>query len=158
MKTPSNIVVGNINDYSSRASVSWILDGARFHVWFDTKTMEIDRDRVIYKNPLPEVAYNSPEHFKTRHLDMDTPSNAALVKHIFEVIKDGALIEAAIAQQKRADAEADAKRQQVARDNRRESFTKLLAEMHEHDHDELINALSAQLSLDDIDALQGRLP
>jgi hypothetical protein len=112
--TNINVTVTESYPYSKRASASWEAEGARFHVWFDVGTMELDRDShrdgtklIVYKNST--VSHKEPGYFKTRYLDGDKPGNAAIIRHVFGVIESSGLIAKAIAwvedEQRRRDAE-----------------------------------------------------
>lgn len=156
MRIPTGIHVDCIDDSKERAAASWNMDGARYHVWFSIKTMK--HHGVLYKNPPLGVERHSAGHFDTRKLDITSATNAKIVKHVFEAIADGGMLKAALAAKDEQDRAEFAKRKQDEVDNRRERFVKILAEMIEHDREEMMNALSAQLSMDDLDELNERLP
>jgi hypothetical protein len=100
MKKPTNVQV-SLRDISSKtASASWTMDGARFHVWFNIDTLEIDGDYprrypVIYKNPPLRMDRNDPEFFDTRKLDATAAANAGIIEIVFAEIEKKDLISVA---------------------------------------------------------------
>ena len=60
---PANIAVSGLSDFHSRAAASWEMDGARFHVWFNVETKELDADNRVYKNPPHGVDNKHPNRY-----------------------------------------------------------------------------------------------
>jgi hypothetical protein len=88
-----------------RAAACFEMEGARYHIWFDTATGE--REDVLYKNPLRSVGRHDPGHFETRSLDAANKANAPIVAALFAEIEERKLVEAALA----AEAEKAAQKQ-----------------------------------------------
>lgn len=86
-----------VSAFSRRASASWTDDGARFHVWFDIDTKELDSERKIYKNPPDGVDSKHPDYFRTRYLDGELPKNAEIIKRVLAEVDRRNLIAAALA-------------------------------------------------------------
>lgn len=136
MKTPTNVQVQTSGIDSKKASASWELDGARYHVWFDIKTKEITPDfsvgrnaskRTVYKNPLMDDR-NHPDFFDTRKLDVG--AHVAIIGKVFEEIEAKGLIAKALA----AEEEKERQRQAASKEYQRQEKIKeaalvLLAEV-----------------------------
>lgn len=120
---PTNIKVDCTSSYSKRAAASWHMDGARFHVWFNLDTKELDREGLIYKNPLEGTDRNSPSHFNTRKLDGTLPTNAKIIKQVFAEIDSKSLIAAAL----EVEAEKERKTQEANAAYKREELAKAVA-------------------------------
>lgn len=70
--------------------LSWVHNGARFHVW------ENDGDKgFVYKNSIAEI--NKPGYFSTRRLDPETKQNRKLIIQARTIAKAEGLYEKAIA-------------------------------------------------------------
>lgn len=110
----TNIEVGISSVFNRRAAASWHMGGARFHVWFDFDTKEMDRDGIIYKNPLTDDRKH-PDHFDTRKLDADVPKNAEIIKHVFAEIDKRGLISVALAAEAKKERERQANEQERQR-------------------------------------------
>lgn len=101
-KKVTNISVTSLNFEKTRAAAMWDLGRARFHVWFELDTREIEGS-VLYKNE-PETP-----NFKVRRLDALATSNAWHIRQAFEEIDRGNLIAQAIEEHDRLEREeADA--------------------------------------------------
>lgn len=128
MKTPTNIEVQITPGSDIQASASWQMDGARYHVWFDLRTKEIQKDlsigrhaargRILYKNPL--VDRRHPDHFETRRLDADAAQNAKIIGLVFKEIEDKNLI----AKAKADETEKERKRQEANAEHSRQARVK----------------------------------
>lgn len=94
MKKLQNVSVYIPNLESSRATANFTTDEARFHIWFDYKTME--RDDCLYKNAPRGVVYRGPGYFEARKLDATNATNAPIVAALFAEIEERKLIPAKI--------------------------------------------------------------
>ena len=127
------VQVGSGYPYEKFISASWYTGGARFHVWFDVTTKELRRQHgsnkiIVYKNPPLEIGSNSPEFFRTRYLDGDKPRNAAIMRHVFDVVEREGLIAKGIAVFEKAEAERQAVSREAMRHERiRDAGVRLLA-------------------------------
>lgn len=158
MKGISNIHV-TVSLLGTSAAACWNEGDARFHVWFDPKTRapSVAGGRtLIYKNPLCERG--QPGFFDTRKLRAESPRNQAILEHVFETINRDGLVAAAYCAAELAAAEEKRQLEAKAQAERRDEFRRLLAHQWEHDREELLDALSETLCMDDLDALQARLP
>jgi hypothetical protein len=106
MKKLQNVSVFIPNLDYGRATANFTTDDARFHIWFDYKTME--RDGCLYKNPPHGVAHRGPGYFQTRTLDATNPTNAPIVTALFAEIEERKLIQAKIEEMKARDLEQEA--------------------------------------------------
>lgn len=111
VKVPTNIEVA-VEAEGSTASVSWQLDGARYHVWFNLETRVLHTElrtkrAMLYKNPMAE--HGTPGHFGTRRLDANNKTNAAVVALVFQKIEEMDLIKRAknVATKRAAAAQAE---------------------------------------------------
>lgn len=102
-------VYANFNGY--RWSAGFDYKGARFHVWFDRDSMQVERvgsaHPILYKNPPIGTKFRDVANgwFETRRLDAGAKENALLVAEMFGQIKEQGLIE-------KAEAEAHAAEQE----------------------------------------------
>ena len=76
-------------------SAAFTLEGARYHVWFDPRTMQLTAP-ILYKNPPDGTKYRSEGHFDTRKLNATTSKNVALVAKLLATVVQRKLVEAAI--------------------------------------------------------------
>lgn len=128
MKTPTNVHVDGLSAFHNRAAASWNLDGARYHVWFDLETKQVEAGYVLYKNPPLDVSSRDPGFFNTRKLDADSPSNAKVIERVFAEIEERGLIAAAIEENKREEYRRGKEMEALALEQRiKESGPELLA-------------------------------
>jgi hypothetical protein len=68
------------------ASACFELDGARFHIWLNAATGELQHGvgTTLYKNPPLGTAYKARGYFETRQLDSSAKVNAPLIAELFE--------------------------------------------------------------------------
>jgi hypothetical protein len=79
-----NIHVDNLS--GDTAAAGFEAHGARFHLWFNWRTLEITSP--LYKNPLrADLKTTDPEYFHTRALDPGKGTNCDAVAHLFAEIK-----------------------------------------------------------------------
>jgi hypothetical protein len=90
-RKPENVRVEHVSN--SKAAACFEMDGARFHVWFNTDILE--REHILYKNPPQGTGSRDPGYFATRRLDATNRANKVLVDGVFQEIKERGLIEAA---------------------------------------------------------------
>jgi hypothetical protein len=136
VKTPTNVEVQLTGLDSNKASASWELDGARYHVWFDIRTKEITTDfsigrnaskRTLYKNPLVQDR-NHPDFFDTRKLNVG--AHVAIIGQVFEEIETKGLIAKAIAAEEEKERQRTAASKEYQRQERiKEAALVLLAEV-----------------------------
>ncbi len=124
--TPTDIKVGSYSEFTDKATACWQLAGAKFHVWFNVKTMAFED--VIYKNSLAE--YGEDGYFETRKLDRSIPKNAAIVARVFAEIAGRGLVAERIAAHKeqlriRAERNAEFARQEQIKEAGLELFREL---------------------------------
>jgi hypothetical protein len=91
---------------ASRGCAMFNMGNARYHIWFDYKTLEIEK--TLFKNPPEGVSRHDRDFFDPRHLVWDNKANRPLIEHVFAVIKEQKLIEQALAK-KQAEEEAKAR-------------------------------------------------
>ena len=88
--------------HGTRAAASWTDKHGRYHVWFDTDTLNLLDERIIYKNPHLGVERNSAGDFNTRFLRIDVPKNLELVRQVFsEIGATGAIAKAKAEEQEK---------------------------------------------------------
>lgn len=152
--TPAGITDVDVTVSGRMHAAGWHADGARFHVWFDPTTFE--PEQVVYKNPL--VARGRPGYFDTRKLRADTALQAAIIQYVLGVVRRDDLVGKGRAAEKAKEVAEKARLEAEGRDRAMKEFKRLLAFFWENDRRELLDALSDQLSMDDLDGLQERLP
>lgn len=148
----------------ARVSADWKDSEGRYHVWFDPNSRTLHtsvgfgkfhKEGTIYKNPLVEPG--QPGYFDTRKLDAASPKNQRILEFVFETInREGLIAKARVAAEQREKERLEAVRvERVAR--RRDDFRRLLSEMDEQDHEEMMKMVFAQLSTSDLDDLRSRV-
>lgn len=66
-------------------------DGARYHVWLDTKNAMAPMP-TLYKNPPAGTRPGSPHYYRTRHLSIDSKFGKLLVGVMVSRMKSGDLL------------------------------------------------------------------
>lgn len=98
---------------SNRTMAEFTYRGARYHVWFNITTRQIelhDKAPVLYKNPPLGVQWGMEAYFRTRHLDARKDLNARLLREMWLQIEQGDMIAKAVAASEAAEAEMLASR------------------------------------------------
>lgn len=123
MKNISDIKVGNVSSFNTRAVIEWKTPDARFHVWFDTVTLALESNSmplhlrgkpILFKNSLAENR-TQPGYFESRRLDGSIPKNAGVIAYVFSVVKrDGLIAKAQIEEE----AKEAARLAKIAEENR----------------------------------------
>lgn len=77
----------------TRAAAGFEFNGARYHIWFNLKTMK--SDGTLYKNSIAK--HDEPGYYHARKLDPTKPNNKAMLAEMWRQIKEGHLVARALA-------------------------------------------------------------
>jgi hypothetical protein len=92
-----NITISPAHEGSiTRMWAAFTMDDARYHVWFDARTMQLEAP-ILYKNPLPRTEGSGTDQ-KPRRLDATSVKNARLVAELMKAVTERKLVEIAIQQ------------------------------------------------------------
>lgn len=155
-----------VTDFSSdgtEARFMWKTPEARYHFFADVRTRKIEgamhrRDiAVVYKNP--HAGYKEPGYFRTRYLDASSQVNAAMIAQVWKEIDAGDLITKGRARFDEQQLEAEKERKREAIDEAAAELRRMVQFLKKHGGEvAMIDALSEDLSMADLDALKARLP
>lgn len=102
MKTEKTITIEvHVGSPYSPFCLAWVYDGARYHVWLNRATKELEQ-RVLFKNSIPNRGETG--YFECRRLKADIERNAELIGLAMHMATVGDLFNKA--EQKMRDEEA----------------------------------------------------
>ncbi len=143
--------------------ISWDDGEARYHVWVNLSTKEVRADVTRQKNPT--IYKNSlvsdrrqPGYFTTRFLDATSKGNAEIIARLWKHIEVDDLIAKGRAAERAETEAADRKRLAESIEFSKKRLVETIKWLAERDHDGLLEVLSNELSLADLDAIKARFP